>query len=364
MAPPAPAAYTERLPFMLLVLRLILAAATLAACTPRVPTDYRGTALPDPKPKPAVVLTDTQGSTFDFRRETEGKLALVFFGYTYCPDICPMHMANLAAVLREMPFEVQHKTQVLFVTVDPQRDTPERLRDWLANFDRTFIGLRGDPPTIARFQRELMLPEAVTSPGERPGEYNVGHAGQVIAFTPDGLARYVYPFGTRQEDWAYDLPLLAGAPQPRHLPTHGPATQRAPKVAAPVAITRALIPAAPRDRPTALYAVITNSGARGDALLRIATPVAGRAELHRMATQAGRMMMEPVTEAAVAPGAALRLAPGGYHGMLLQLTTGLAPGAELPVTFTFRYAGPVTVTAKVVPYDQVEGLLDEGQAAQ
>jgi cytochrome oxidase Cu insertion factor (SCO1/SenC/PrrC family)/copper(I)-binding protein len=337
--------------------RILAFAVLLAACKPKPPAEYRGAALPEPLAKPAVVLADAAGKPFDFRKETEGKLALLFFGYTHCPDVCPMHMANLAAVLRESSFAVQNQTRVLFVTVDPARDTPAHLQSWLKNFDPAFIGLHGSDAEVARFQRELNLPLAVTTPGATPGEYQVGHASQIIAFTPDGYARYVYPFGTRQADWAHDLPQLALAAQPPVAPVEAGAAAAAP--GGGVTVTRALIPVAQRDGPGALYAVITNASGRYDTLTGVATQAAGRAELHRMRSENGRMMMAPVSSAALAPGETLRLAPGGYHGMLLGLAANLVAGAEVPVTFTFKYAGPVTVMARVVPYDQVERALED-----
>lgn len=172
-------------------------------------TGYRGIVLAEPLPKPAFTLTDTGGEPFAFREETDGYATLLFFGYTHCPDICPVHMANLAAVLQDLPYRTRQRIRVVFVTTDPERDTPERLRAWLDRFDRGFVGLRGEPSRVNEIQARLGLPPTVRE--ERGGgEYRVGHASQVIAFTPDGEGRVAYPFGTRQADWAHDLPRLAG----------------------------------------------------------------------------------------------------------------------------------------------------------
>ncbi|GBD32079.1 hypothetical protein HRbin33_01041 [bacterium HR33] len=169
-------------------------------------------ALVEPLPKPEVVLTDAQGQPFDFRQATDGKLTLLFFGYTHCPDVCPVHMANLARVIDNLSASDASRIRVVFVTTDPTRDTPERLKEWLGQFSPSFVGLTGDSATVRRMQDELNVPPAVIESAPTPkGGYTVAHAGYVIAFTPDNLARFVYPFGTRQEDWARDLPrLLAG----------------------------------------------------------------------------------------------------------------------------------------------------------
>ncbi len=167
---------------------------------------YHGLVLEEPLPKPDFTLQDTDAQPFDFRRETDGKLALLFVGYTYCPDVCPIHMANLATVLDELP-KMAEQTRVIFITADPKRDTPERLRAWLDAFDSRFVGLRGSPEEVHRIEDALKLPHSVLS-DTTAAEYDVGHSALVLAFSPDGPARVVYPFGTRQADYAHDLPRL------------------------------------------------------------------------------------------------------------------------------------------------------------
>jgi protein SCO1/2 len=183
----------------------------LAACAPEPggsgASRYRGSIMPRPQQKVDFTLTDTDGEPFDFRAETEGYVTLLFFGYTYCPDVCPVHMANIAAVLDDLPFEVRRQIKVIFVTTDPERDTPERLRLWLDNFDTSFIGLRGSRDEVNEIQVALGLPASVIEKTENGG-YVVGHSARVLAFTKDNLAHIGYPFGTRQADWAHDLPLL------------------------------------------------------------------------------------------------------------------------------------------------------------
>lgn len=172
-------------------------------------TGYRGVAVPDRPRMPDVVLTDTEGAPFDLRARTQGDVTLLFFGYTHCPDVCPVQMTNLAAVLEELRPSERGRIQVVFVTTDPERDTPERLRSWLDRRDETFVGLRGPMEKVNEVQRKLGLPaSARQGPREGADGYTVGHASQVLAFTPDGRARLAYPFGSRQTAWAHDLPIL------------------------------------------------------------------------------------------------------------------------------------------------------------
>lgn len=195
---------------------ILLGALALTACgegggADSADSGLRGAELPEPFPAPDFTLQDTDGADFRFRDQTAGYLTLLFFGYTHCPDICPVHMANLAAVLGDFLLEQRRQVKVVFVTTDPERDTPEVVREWLDHFDRSFIGLVGDLDAVNEIQASFRLPPAVSQ--QMPsGEHVVGHASQVVAITGDGLVRVFYPSGVRQADWAHDLPrLLDGA---------------------------------------------------------------------------------------------------------------------------------------------------------
>ncbi len=156
-------------------------------------------------------LLDTQGDRFDFRAETEGALTLLFFGYTHCPDICPVQLSILDAALTDLAYVQRQQVKLVFVTTDPARDTPARLREWLDGFDTSFIGLVGELDRINEIQGEFRLPPAVIDPphdANAPDAYYVGHATPIIAITGDGQVRALYPSGIRQSDWQHDLPLL------------------------------------------------------------------------------------------------------------------------------------------------------------
>jgi protein SCO1/2 len=116
-------------------------------------------------------------------------------------------MASLAAVKRDLSVDEQRRMRVIFVTADPGRDTPERLREWLANFDPEFVGLRGSETEVDSIMLGLGLPPAIRDTAAGP-DYTVGHASQVIAFPPGDGFRVIYPFGTRQADWKHDLAKL------------------------------------------------------------------------------------------------------------------------------------------------------------
>jgi protein SCO1/2 len=166
---------------------------------------WRGRVL-DPAPaRPSTDLVDTSGEPFDLAIDTRGELTLVFFGYTNCPDICSIQMATLKQALDR----VEVPARVVFITTDPDRDTPERLREWLDSFDRSFVGATGSAEAIARAQQDMGVTVAVANRDESGVDYTVGHSSAVYVFTPDDQAHLAYPAGTRQEDWVEDLPRVA-----------------------------------------------------------------------------------------------------------------------------------------------------------
>lgn len=169
--------------------------------------DLQGVAVPEPVPKPEFTLTDTSGAPYHFAEETQGKLTLLYFGYTECPDICPVHLAQIAETFDQLP-SVASSAEVVFVSVDPDRDSPEDIRAFLDSFDSRFVGLTGSDEALEKAQDAAGVPVAVKQ-GEGP-DYTVGHAGQVLAWAPDGMMYSQYPFGTRQREWANDLEILAG----------------------------------------------------------------------------------------------------------------------------------------------------------
>ncbi len=186
---------------------LLLILASLAPAQQGGSDVYRGGIVTPPLAKPRFVLTDTSGASFDFWNRTQGSVTLLFFGYTYCPDQCPMHMANIGMALKKLPPGIADQVKLVFVTTDPARDTPVQLRRWLDHFDKHFIGLTGTEATLAAVQSAAGVPRArKTELGN--GSYGVAHANFVVAYTKDNLAHVIYPGGVGKDDWVHDLPLL------------------------------------------------------------------------------------------------------------------------------------------------------------
>lgn len=166
------------------------------------------TVLDRPFTKPDLVLTDHRGKEFDLREETAGRPTLLYFGYTHCPDVCPLTMSNLAVAKKRLSAAEQDELRVVFVTSDPERDTPESLRSWLRAQDPDFIGLTGAFDTIQRAARSVgvsLEPPEV----EKDGDIVSSHGTQVLAFSPkDDKAHVLYSQDATVDTYARDLPKL------------------------------------------------------------------------------------------------------------------------------------------------------------
>jgi len=195
---------TSRLAAILLVCTTWQSSSAVAA-----DFSYRGGLVSPPLPKPKIVLTDTSGSSFDFLARTRGYVTLLFFGYTHCPDMCPLQMHVIAEALKQLPAASTKQFKVVFVTTDPARDTSQVLRTYLDGFDKTFIGLTGTQAAVDAAQTAAHLPVATRSAVRPDGSYDVGHAAFVVAYSKDGFAHVIYPIGVKLQDWVHDLPELA-----------------------------------------------------------------------------------------------------------------------------------------------------------
>ncbi len=193
---------------------IVLAVAACTQSRETVLKQIHGVQVTPVRAKPDFTLQSTDGKTFHFAHDTHDTATLLYFGYTNCPDACPDQLNKIASAYDKLTPAQKSKIRVVFVTTDPNRDTPERLRSWLDNFSKDFIGLRGGTDQVNRVQAEFGLPPAEietmddSTPGPHEMKYGVGHAAQVLAFTPDDSLRVEYPAGFTVADWSNDLPRL------------------------------------------------------------------------------------------------------------------------------------------------------------
>ncbi|HQZ45128.1 MAG TPA: SCO family protein [Usitatibacteraceae bacterium] len=190
------------------ILGLALASAALAGCDKLLPgsrTPFNGVDVTGSDLGPDFRLTDHNGqerTLADFR----GKVVAMFFGYTHCPDVCPTTLSDFANALKALGAEGQ-RVQVLFVTVDPKRDTPELLKAYVPAFNPTFLGLHGDAAATAKVTRDFKI-YAAERPGKTPESYTVDHSAQTLVFDTTGRLRLMLAYGTPSDKIAADLKIL------------------------------------------------------------------------------------------------------------------------------------------------------------
>lgn len=174
------------------ILLLVLVAVAMGLIVykvtkPRVLTpvelrNYDAIVFEKPRQFSDIALTDHNGKEFT-RAQLQGKWSLIFFGFTHCPDICPMTLFDLNRLLPDLPEDIRKNTQVILVSLDPARDTPEVLKEYVAAFNPDFVGVTGEFLTIRRFANEVNVAFAKVTQGD---DYTVDHSGNLVLINPRG----------------------------------------------------------------------------------------------------------------------------------------------------------------------------------
>ena len=158
-------------------------------------------------PELAFELTGTSGDTVT-AAQTDGNIRLLFFGFTSCPDICPATLQKLSRAVKGLPEALRTDTQIVFVSVDPQRDTPERIDSYVSFFSDRAIGLTGEEPALRELSKRYRTTFGYDEP-DAEGNYNVSHSGAVYVFDREGKARLLIRPELSVEDIRTDLVALA-----------------------------------------------------------------------------------------------------------------------------------------------------------
>ena len=177
-----------------------------AASEPAVPAQlpFRLATWPSSAPSPAFHLTDVDGihrSSADYR----GRVTVVFFGFARCPDICPTTLFNLALAKKHLG-TMADRVGVIFVTLDPEHDSPSLLRDYVSAFDKTFIALTGAPTEVDRAARDFHVRYARVPIG---ADYTIDHSTALFVFDRSGRLRVVGTLASTADDLSHDLSILA-----------------------------------------------------------------------------------------------------------------------------------------------------------
>jgi len=171
------------------------------------PYTFQGSVIDPPAPVVDFRLTDQHGGTFHLSDE-KGKVVLIYFGYTNCPDECPTTMAIFKQVKDELGSQAD-KARFMLITVDPERDNSQTLGTYLAKFDPTFIGLSGSPSDLAPVWKEFGV-FVEKSPVDNAGNYEMDHSTFVYVIDKDGNLRLTYAYGVEKDAILSDVRYLVG----------------------------------------------------------------------------------------------------------------------------------------------------------
>lgn len=185
-------------------LAALFCALVLAACSG--PAELNGHDITGVMPALQYELINEQDRTVEAGAHA-GTIRLMFFGYTHCPDICPITLGRIKAALSAFPPEERSAFRVLFVSVDPQRDTPERLREYTAYFGEQVIGMTGSQAQLQALSRRYRVTYGYGDKNES-GFYEVSHSGGVFVFDREGRARLLFNQSIGPQAMAHDLRTL------------------------------------------------------------------------------------------------------------------------------------------------------------
>ncbi|HXU33250.1 MAG TPA: SCO family protein [Thermoanaerobaculia bacterium] len=316
---------------------ILSALLLVASCRPS--ERFNGQVVEPVKEGPRLVGVNWNGQRFDLK-DLRGKVVVVFFGYTYCPDVCPFTLAKMKQVFGDLGKEAEG-LEVVFASVDPQRDTVEKLAAYVPAFDRRFFGLRLEPNEVDQASRAFGLTVQYGTPKEgieTDSNYFVDHTGTFFVIDRAGDLRLKFPPNVAVDVMEPDLKKLLAAPAP-------------PPAPGKVAAARLEI----RDARAQLFASngtiyfdVVNPGASPDRLLRVETAAAKAAEAHETIDDGGVMRMKARPEGFEVPaGGTLSLSPGGKHLMLVDPQPPAAGAKSIPLTLHFERAGAIEVQARL-----------------
>ena len=284
------------------------------------------------------MLFRSDGATFRLSA-LRGQVTVVFFGYTSCPDVCPVTLAKMRALTHRLGDRAD-EVAVVFVSVDPARDTVEKLAHYVPAFDRRFYGVRLEGGALRATTEAWGVAVEKRFPprdGARPTTYYIDHTGSFFVLDRAGRLRLRYPVDAPMEDVLADVEYLL---------------DRDPLGTLYVAGARAW-PSHGTTDGTAVYLTIVNPTAETDRLVGVASPAAHDAAAHETVDDRGVLRMTAPADGFEIPAHdRVRLGPGGKHIMLSDLVAPLDAGETVLLTLRFQKAGTLEVS---VPVGDVSG---------
>lgn len=315
----------------------------------------------EPPVSPTLSGRDWNGARYALAEDL-GRVRLVFFGYTHCPDICPGSFARARRLAGELTPDEARDLSVVFVSVDPERDTPEVLSQYVAAFDTRFHGLWLETDELARTLQGFGALARRKDDGGPGASYTLDHTSSFYLFDRRGALRTTLPFDGEYRVLLDEVRALLAesgpevpapirvAPPAPHQAAPAPELPSAPS--GPLARFGELVLSEARLGPTpgavaAVYLTLENLGASDERLLAVRS-AAEASELHETVHEGDTARMEARPEGFALPaGGTLALVPGGKHVMLVGLPGALAVGDGLELVLVFERAGEQLVTLTV-----------------
>jgi protein SCO1 len=188
----------------------LLAVLMLSACQPTPsPPVFQATDITGADFARDFKLTDHNGQVRTLA-DFKGKVVAIFFGYTHCPDVCPTTLSDFAAALQQLG-PLAERVQVIFVTVDPQRDTPDLLKQFVPAFNPSFLGMYTDAHSLQLLAKEYKVVYQKASI-KSADDYLIDHSASTYVYDPQGRLRLLMPYGSSSDSIAHDLKALLASP--------------------------------------------------------------------------------------------------------------------------------------------------------
>ncbi len=281
--------------------------------------------LPTPRALPEVKFTSHTGDSFT-TKDFAGKWQILFFGFTFCPDICPTTLYTLKQVKQRLVESKQWgNVAVKMITVDPQRDTAQRLAQYVPFFDAEFTGLTSDLASIEEFAKSVGVLFVAHEP-DANGNYDVDHSASLILINPAGQYAGVISTPHDVEEMTQDIAILAQANK------EDAVTNKAQSMAEALVLKDPwLRPAPPMASAHAAYLVAENNSTEKVNVVGASSPMFEEVLIHTTDISEAMASMDTVDKLVIAPGSSIAFEPLGTHLMLMEPINEIVEGDLVPI---------------------------------